>query len=79
MSDITMHTRLLARVLLMLVICMSGTGTVIAADATFIGTQQCRNCHQAEYKAWSGSHHAAAMAHADESSVLGDFDNSKYR
>ena len=50
-------------------------------------TEDCANCHEAEALAWQGSHHAAAMALATQSStsgkqinataVLGDFDNAQ--
>src|SRR4029453_13268601 len=33
----------------------------------------CRDCHAAEFAAWSGSHHDRAMEVADPNSVLGDF------
>ncbi len=50
------------------------TGTV----SGFVGSEKCRGCHQAEYDKWQGSHHAHAMAVADNVSVLGDFDNTVF-
>lgn len=42
-------------------------------QSTFVGSEQCINCHQAEFEQWQGSHHQLAMQEADSSSVLGDF------
>jgi predicted CXXCH cytochrome family protein len=44
--------------------------------ATFVGSETCAGCHQAEAKLWSGSQHKAAMAHATDQSVLGDFNDA---
>ncbi|QDP01150.1 multiheme c-type cytochrome [Thalassotalea sp. PS06] len=41
----------------------------------FVGSQTCESCHQQAYSDWQGSHHAKAMAHASEDSVLANFDN----
>ncbi|WP_438862454.1 multiheme c-type cytochrome [Neptunicella sp.] len=38
-------------------------------------TQACTNCHQNEHQQWLKSDHAKAMAVADESTVLGDFND----
>lgn len=46
--------------------------------ATFVGSETCAGCHQAEAKLWSASQHKAAMQHANEKSVLGNFDNASY-
>ena len=43
--------------------------------AEYVGVNQCKTCHQEEYKLWQGSHHDMAMKHADTNSVLGDFNN----
>ncbi|MCW3473196.1 tetratricopeptide repeat protein [Limobrevibacterium gyesilva] len=40
---------------------------------SFVGTQTCAGCHQAEAERWEGSHHALAMQRATEATVLGDF------
>ena len=44
-----------------------------STPAQFIGSAGCRECHEAEFNAWRGSHHDLAMQPADESTVLGDF------
>ncbi|SDR63371.1 doubled CXXCH domain-containing protein [Rhizobiales bacterium GAS113] len=43
------------------------------ASAAYVGSDACAQCHAAEAKAWGGSHHALAMQHANDSTVLGDF------
>ncbi len=44
-----------------------------AADASYVGSTACANCHSAQWKAWRSSHHAAAMAVPTPETVLGDF------
>lgn len=46
--------------------------------ASHVGAAVCAECHQAESAAWTGSHHAKAMQHADAQTVLGDFDNARF-
>ena len=46
--------------------------------AQFVGSEKCKKCHETDYKKWFGSDHRMAMAVADESSVLGDFDDVRY-
>ena len=48
--------------------------TILSA-AEYVGAQQCKNCHQQEYTLWQGSHHDLAMKHADENSVLANFND----
>ncbi|NIP19342.1 MAG: tetratricopeptide repeat protein [Gemmatimonadetes bacterium] len=48
------------------------------ADAEFVGRDQCTDCHEAAYEAWLDSDHDKAMAHADEESVLGDFNDAEF-
>ncbi|MDD1825374.1 tetratricopeptide repeat protein [Photobacterium sp. ZSDE20] len=45
------------------------------AQATYVGSEACIDCHSAEVEAWQGSHHDMAMKHADDESVLGNFDD----
>jgi len=49
-----------------------------AAEATFVGSTECRDCHQLEYDNWTGSHHDLAMDIASESMVLGDFNDAEF-
>jgi len=44
-----------------------------APDARFVGSAACANCHGPETAEWQRSQHRAAMADADERTVLGDF------
>ncbi|WED25605.1 tetratricopeptide repeat protein [Vibrio sp. DW001] len=48
-------------------------------ENVFVGSQNCESCHEQETKAWQGSHHDKAMQHANDESVLGDFDNAELR
>ncbi|MBJ7882908.1 tetratricopeptide repeat protein [Gelidibacter salicanalis] len=47
-------------------------------DSHFLGDQECKKCHQQEFKDWEGSHHDKAMQTADSLSVLGDFNNTTF-
>src|SRR5216117_4125607 len=49
-----------------------------AARAAYVGAVECKSCHESEFKAWTGSHHQLAMQVANESTVRGDFDNTKF-
>jgi len=44
--------------------------------AEFVGGKECISCHQNEYNLWKGSDHDRAMSLANDSSVVGDFNNS---
>ena len=50
----------------------------VALEASFIGSAACADCHRAETEAWKASHHARAMQHANDATVLGDFDNASF-
>ncbi len=41
----------------------------------FIGSTECRTCHEDEYADWMNSHHDLAMQIADSSTILGNFEN----
>ena len=41
----------------------------------YVGSSQCQSCHAEQFNAWQGSHHDMSMKHADENSVLGDFNS----
>jgi len=45
------------------------------SEAAFVGRETCKECHLNEYKDWEGSHHDRAMDHANDSTVLGNFNN----
>ncbi len=46
--------------------------------ATFIGSEACSKCHKKEYEEWQESHHAKAMALANDETVLGDFNDAVF-
>ncbi|MFC6755135.1 multiheme c-type cytochrome, partial [Halorubrum tibetense] len=48
------------------------------AQASYVGSEVCADCHQSEYQDWQKSHHWAAMQPASEKSVLGNFDNAAF-
>ena len=56
----------------------SGIETDTISAATFVGRQACIQCHAKEVELWEGSHHDLAMQVADESTVLGNFDNATF-
>jgi len=47
-------------------------------EAEYIGREKCKSCHQKEYDAWLNSHHDKAMDVANDSTVLGDFNNTVF-
>ncbi len=46
-------------------------------DATYVGSESCKSCHQKEYAEWKTSFHAQSMAMAAAETVLGDFENAE--
>ena len=46
--------------------------------ATFVGRENCVDCHTDAYEKWLGSDHDNAMDIANEQTVLGDFDNAEF-
>jgi predicted CXXCH cytochrome family protein len=56
----------------------AGPAAVPSADARFVGSAECRDCHNPEFDAWEGSHHDLAMDVATEDTVLGDFDDAEF-
>lgn len=48
-------------------------------DNKFVGSEECLKCHTENYNLWFASDHQKAMQVADESSVLGDFNNQAFR
>ncbi|MGZ8881314.1 MAG: tetratricopeptide repeat protein [Methylosarcina sp.] len=53
--------------------------SLLVTPKTYIGAGECKACHQAEFSAWQGSHHAFAMQEANVQSVLGDFNNLTFK
>lgn len=48
------------------------------ADATFVGSARCADCHVTEHRAWKSSQHAKAMQPATAKTVLGDFADARF-
>ena len=46
-------------------------------EASFVGSETCKSCHQDTFNKWQGSHHDLAMDVANDSTVLANFDNTK--
>ncbi|WP_411725587.1 tetratricopeptide repeat protein [Methyloglobulus sp.] len=66
--------------------------TLVAAPATlkpeavspfahreYVGANACTQCHRSEFESWAGSHHALAMQEANAQTVLGDFNDAKFK
>lgn len=47
-------------------------------DGTFVGRDQCIECHEEAYEQWLGSDHDNAMDIANEQTVLGDFSGVEF-
>ena len=56
----------------------SGVNTQDGSAATFVGSETCAGCHQAEAKLWDASQHKVAMQHATDKTVLGDFNDAGF-
>jgi predicted CXXCH cytochrome family protein len=56
----------------------AGADDVALPAATFVGSQTCAGCHQAQAKLWDGSQHKLAMQHATDTTVLGDFNDASF-
>jgi Flp pilus assembly protein TadD len=48
------------------------------AEPSYMGMAVCAECHATETAAWTGSHHDLAMAKADGTTVLGDFNDRAF-
>jgi hypothetical protein len=51
---------------------------VPVGEPAFVGSGECRDCHEAAFEQWRGSHHDLAMQVANDSTVLGDFDDVSF-
>ena len=64
----------------------SGLIAAVLADAraetsgmqNHVGSERCSACHAEQAAAWRVSHHSWALRAADETSVLGDFDDAAF-
>ncbi|TNF96104.1 MAG: tetratricopeptide repeat protein [Gammaproteobacteria bacterium] len=44
----------------------------------FVTSKECKSCHEAQYKTWSGSHHHWAWRLPTAETVLGNFNNASF-
>ena len=59
------------------------TGIEVLANqknsSEYVGAKVCGGCHQQAYEDWQGSHHDQAMQHAKQDTVLGDFNQARFK
>ena len=56
----------------------SGVTAQDGSAATFVGSETCAGCHQSQARLWEASQHKAAMQHATDKTVLGDFNDASF-
>jgi len=49
-----------------------------AINPNYVGAKVCAGCHEQAYEDWRGSHHDEAMQHANQKSVLGNFNQARF-
>lgn len=54
------------------------SSTNLPPKADYVGQQQCAACHPKQVEDWKKSHHAQAMALANDQTVLGDFNQASF-
>jgi predicted CXXCH cytochrome family protein len=54
------------------------SGAAEPARPTFVGSQACAGCHQAQADLWRSSQHRHAMDHATDKSVVADFNETSF-
>ncbi|WP_027184620.1 tetratricopeptide repeat protein [Desulfovibrio inopinatus] len=47
-------------------------------QAQFVGSEKCKDCHETAYSKWKDSDHHKAMAVANDSTMLGDFNEVRF-
>lgn len=47
-------------------------------DSLYVGSASCKSCHESAYADWQKSDHFLAMQPANDSTVLGDFNNTTF-
>lgn len=55
-----------------------GNSDKTVKQTTYVGSDKCQSCHQNEFTLYTQSDHFHAMDTVSQSSVLGDFDNSRF-
>jgi len=61
-----------------LFIFFAGMSVAIAAENEFTGNKSCTSCHAEQQQNWQGSDHDLAMQHANQNTVLGNFNNTEF-
>jgi len=56
-----------------------GPRTTSPGEATYVGSERCKACHEKAYDRWKGSNHAKAMQAARDGTVLGDFGGATFQ
>ena len=54
------------------------SGSTFSPGTSFVGSEVCAGCHETEAKIWNVSQHKAAMQHATDKTVLGDFNDASF-
>ncbi len=54
---------------------LGGAQAQEVGSVEYVGSRTCAGCHLPQHSAWRGSHHDLAMQHADDTTVLGAFDD----
>ena len=49
-----------------------------SVESKFVGSVSCNACHQEQFKDWQNSHHDQAMKIADSTTILADFNNTRF-
>ena len=75
-QGIPMHSIILL-LLAVFIIMFHSAAAITSVSAQYVGRAKCASCHSAQAELWSGSHHDLAMQLATESTVLGDFADTK--
>ena len=47
-------------------------------SADYVRIEACTVCHAEQVKLWQGSHHDLAMQHANDETVLANFNNIRF-
>ena len=58
---------------------LAGAAVKTHPPAQFVGANKCAQCHAVEYQAWRGSYHDLAMQGASAETVLGNFNEARFR
>lgn len=54
------------------------SGISFSKESSYVGSESCKSCHTSAYDDWKKSDHFLAMQPANDSTVLGDFNNTTF-